>query len=90
MPKKFILVVVFFKNLICSLFPIVKMKANYAETCRVGNFEADFQQLLFVHFLLKFSQCCCEAPVIQIQQRKVKNVFLDKNFKKSLYLIKIA
>ena len=26
-----------------SLFPIVKMNANYAEICRVGNFEADFR-----------------------------------------------
>ena len=26
------------------------MNANYAEICWVGNFEADFQQVLFVHF----------------------------------------
>ena len=32
----------FLKNQIFSLFPIVKMNANYAEICRVGNLEADF------------------------------------------------
>ena len=26
------------------------MNANYAEICWVGNLEADFQQVLFVHF----------------------------------------
>ena len=30
--------------------PMVKMNANYAEICRVGNLEADFQQVLLVHF----------------------------------------
>ena len=27
-----------------------KMNANYAEICRVGNFEADFQQVLLIQF----------------------------------------
>ena len=31
------------KNQIFQLFPIVKINANYAEICRVGNLEADFQ-----------------------------------------------
>ena len=39
---------------------MVKMNANYAEICRVGSLEADFQQVPLVHFFLKFSQCCCE------------------------------
>ena len=66
--KKFILViVVFFLNQIFSLFPIVKMNSNYAEICRVGNLEADFQQVLLVHFFLKFSQYCCQTSIIQIQ-----------------------
>ena len=65
----------FFKNQIFSLFPIVKMNANYAEICREGNLEADFQQVLHVHFFLKFPQYCCETSMIQIQQRKVKNIF---------------
>ena len=29
---------------------MVKMNANYAEICRVGNLEADFQQVPLVHF----------------------------------------
>ena len=33
------------KNQIFSLFPIVKMKPNHAEICRVGNLEPDFQQV---------------------------------------------
>ena len=52
--KSFILVnVCFLKNQIFSLFPIVKMNANYSEICRVGNLEADFQQILPVQFLKK-------------------------------------
>ena len=38
----------FSKNLIFSLFPIVKMNANYVEICKVGNLEADFQQVTLV------------------------------------------
>ena len=29
---------------------VVKLSANYAEISRVGHLEADFQQLLFVHY----------------------------------------
>ena len=39
------------KNRIFSLFPIVKMNANYAEICRIGNLEADFRQVALVQFL---------------------------------------
>ena len=35
-------------------FPIVKMTANYAEICRVGNLESDFQQVLLVQFFWNF------------------------------------
>ena len=35
----------FLKNQICSLFPTVKMNANYAEICRVGYLEAEFLQV---------------------------------------------
>ena len=35
---------------IFSLFPIVKMDANYASNCMVGNLEADFQQVPRVQF----------------------------------------
>ena len=34
---------------------------------------------------LKFSQYCCETPLIQTKHIKLKNIVLDKNFKKSLY-----
>ena len=62
------------------------MASNYAEICRVGNLEADFQQVPLVQFFfLKFSQYCHETsiPAIQIQHRKVKNIFLKK---KNIYI----
>ena len=40
----------FLKNQIFSLFPIVKTNANYAEICRIGNLESNFQQVPLVHF----------------------------------------
>ena len=36
------------KNKIVSLFPIVKMKPNHAEICRVGNLELNFQQVSLI------------------------------------------
>ena len=50
MRKKFYSSQWFLKNQIFSLFPIVKMNENYAEICRVGNLEADFQQVSLVQF----------------------------------------
>ena len=38
------------KNKIFLFFPIVKMNANYAEICSVGNLEADFQHIPLVQF----------------------------------------
>ena len=77
-----ILVILFyFLNQIFSLFPTVKMHANYAEICRVGNLEADFQQVLLVQFFWNFHNIVVK-PIIQVQQRKVKNIFLEKNSKK--------
>ena len=55
------------------------MKPNHAEIYRVGNLEPDFQQVTLIQFFPKFSQYCCERSIIQIQQRKVKTIFLDKN-----------
>ena len=40
----------FLKNQMFSLFPIVKMNAYYAEIYKVGNLEADFQQVPLVQF----------------------------------------
>ena len=62
------------------------MNANYVEVCRVGNLEADFQRFPLVHFFLKISQYCCETSIIQIQQRKVKNIFLVKLSKNKNHL----
>ena len=50
MQKKFYASHWFLKNQVFSLFPIVKMNVNYAEICRVGNLEADFQQVPLVQF----------------------------------------
>ena len=60
------------------------MNANYAEICKAGNLEADFQQVLLVQFFLEFLQHRYETSihVIQIQQRKVKKYFLRQKFKK--------
>ena len=91
--KSFNLVIVFFfvfflkKNKYFHFFPIVKFNANYAEICRVGNLEADFQQVPLVQFFPKFSQYCCKTSIIEIQQekwkkkKKKKKMFLDKNSK---------
>ena len=51
------------------------MNAKYAEIYRVGNLKTDFQQVPLVQFFLKFSQYCCETSIMQIQQRKVKNIY---------------
>ena len=61
------------------------MNANFAEICRVGNLEADLQQVPRSIFL-KYLQYYCETSIIQIQQRKEKNIFLDKNLKKIILL----
>ena len=36
----------FLKNQMISLFPIVKMNANYVEICRVGIFEANSHNIV--------------------------------------------
>ena len=62
------------------------MSANYADISKVqcrqlgGRFSTNSAYSIF----LKFSQYCCETSIIQIQQRKVKNIFVDENSKKSL------
>ena len=51
------------------------MHANYAEIFWVGNIETDFQQIPHAQFFLKFSQYCCEPLIIEIHQRKIKEIF---------------
>ena len=50
----------------------MELNANYAEISRVGNMKADFQQVLLVHFFLKFSQYCCKTLMSYISQNKIK------------------
>ena len=54
MHKKFYSSHWFYKDQILSLFPIVKMNANYAEICRVGNLKSVCQQVLLVQFFWNF------------------------------------
>ena len=68
-----------FKKWNSFTFSHSKMNANYAEICRVGNLEADFQPSPLVHFFLKFSQCCCGTSKIKIQRRKIKNIKSQKS-----------
>ena len=48
------------------------MNANYVEICRIGNLEADFQQVPLVHFFLKYSQCCCINNLSPAKKNKKK------------------
>ena len=81
MHKKFYSSYLFLKKQILSLFLIVKMNANYSEIFRVGNLEADFQQVLLVPFFWNFHNI-----VVKIQKRKVKNIFLVKISPKITFL----
>ena len=47
-----------------SPFPIVKMNANYADICRAGKFETDFQQDPLVQFLSEIITIFCETSII--------------------------
>ena len=60
-----------------SFLPIIKMNANYAEICRLGNLESDFQKSSAypLFFFSNFSQYFCETSIGQIQQRKVKTKY---------------
>ena len=61
------------------------MNANCAEICWVTYFGGRFSTSSTCSIFLKFSKYICETSIIQIQQRKLKNIFLAKNSKKSLY-----
>ena len=61
------------------------MNANYAEICRVGNLEADFQQRLVVQFSEIFTILLRNINNSNsIKKCKKKTIFLDKNSKKIL------
>ena len=73
------------------------MNVNYTEICRVGNLEADFQQVSLVHFFSEiftilffseiFSICVCETAIIKIQQLKVNQYFLRQKLKKKITML---
>ena len=44
------------KNQISLHFPVVKVNANNAEICKVGNLEEDFLLVTLVQFFLNFFQ----------------------------------
>ena len=65
------------------------MNANNAEICRVGNLEADFQQVPLVQFFLNFSQYCCKMSIIQIMQSNLTTIFFIKKSQKNTLLQKL-
>ena len=60
------------------------MSANYAEICRIGNLEAEFQQIPLVQFSEIFTILLQNISNLN-SVKKSKNIFLNKNSKKSLY-----
>ena len=68
--KKIILVILKIKY----FHLIEKTNVNYAEICRIGNLEADFNKFRLFNFSL-----CFYTTIIQI---KGKVIFLDKNSKR--------
>ena len=61
----------FLKIQIVSLFSIVNRNANYAEICRVGNLEADFQQVPLVQFFWNFHSVAVK-PQKNLKKKKKK------------------
>ena len=53
----------FLRNQIFSLFPIVKLNANYAEICSVGNLGHIFNKFHLFNYSEIFTNCC-ETPII--------------------------
>ena len=68
-----------------SLFPIVKMNANYAEICRVGNLKAHFQQIPLVHFFWNFHNIAVKHQYFKVSEKKSWEYFLRQKLQKSLY-----
>ena len=60
----------FLKNPIFSLFPVVKLNANYAEICRVDNLEADFQQVPLVQFFWNFHNIVVKHQLFKFSKEK--------------------
>ena len=66
-----VIVVFFFKNKqIYSLFPILKMAANYAEICKVGKLEAGFQQVPFGQIFRNFHNIVVKYQQLKISKEK--------------------
>ena len=54
------------------------MNANYAEICRVGNLEADFQQVPLVHFFSEIFTMLRNIDNLN-PAKKIKNISETKN-----------
>ena len=77
------------KHQIFSLFPIVKLNANYAEIYRVSNLVADFQQVPLVQFFSEIFTILLWNINNLNSAKKRKNIFLHKN-SKNHFTIEIA
>ena len=58
------------------------MNANYTEICRVGIMEANFQQVLLVHFFLFWILLRNINNSNSAKKSKKKNIFLEEKYKK--------
>ena len=76
-----------FKNLWKkSIFPLVKMAADYAKIDRVASLDASFQQVPLLQNFWNFHNIVMKQQSFKISKEMwKKNIFLDKNSKKSLY-----
>ena len=61
------------------------MAAYYAEISRVGKLEAGFHQIHLVQIVWYFHSIVMKDNSLKITKEKLKNIFLDKNSKISLY-----
>ena len=58
------------------------MDVNYAEICKVGNLEAEFHQVLLVHFFFwNFHNIVVKHQLYKFSKEKQKLFFLDKKSK---------
>ena len=71
----------FLINQIFSLFPIVKMNANYAEICRVGNMVVIFNKFRLFIFSKIFTILLLNINNLK-SAKKSKKYFLRQKFQK--------
>ena len=66
------------------------MNENYAEICRVGNLEADFQQVSLVQFFWNFHNIVVKHHYFSNSAKKSKKYLLRQKFQKNHFTIEIA